>query len=140
MINLIPASASVLTQNNIPQLSSREYVETPVTYNPAISYQYILLDTSLTYFAETSTLVPYVEAGLTNHTFGIVAEGDGALLLERGYTGRILLFEPTEYDFTGSQLVPYSATVVGSTIVGGAAAGWMRDRACTSSCSPATTP
>ena len=125
VIDLIPSNASVLTQNNIPQLSSREYVETPVTFNPSIPYQFILLDTSLTYFAETSSLSPYIESALSSHAFGILAEGEGALLLERGYAGRVVLFQPTVYSYTGSQLVPYAATVVGTTIVGGAAAGWM---------------
>jgi uncharacterized membrane protein len=125
VLALIPPLASVLTQNNIPQLSGREYFQTPATLDPKVNYTYILLDTELTYFAYVETLIPIAQGALSNGTFGILAEGEGALLLERGYSGAPVLFAQTSVTLEGSQLAAYSATVVGSTLVGGSAAPWM---------------
>ncbi len=118
VIDLIPMNASVLTQNNIPQLSGREFVETPQAYNPTIPYNYILMDAILTYFSPTSQIEPFVNEAVTTGAFGIVAEGWGALLMERGYTGPIQLFVPTVLVYSGSQLLPYAATINGTTLVG----------------------
>jgi uncharacterized membrane protein len=118
VIGLIPPDASVLTQNNIPQLSGREFVETPQAYSNKLPYNYILVDTALTYFSPTSQIAPFINEAVTTGAFGIVAEGRGALLMERGYTGPIRLYVPTVYEFTGSQLRPFAATVNGTTLVG----------------------
>jgi uncharacterized membrane protein len=125
VIHLIPSNASVLTQNNIPQLSGRASFQTPATYNAGEQYDYLLIDTTLTYFSSPSAMIPFVDSALTNATFGIVAEGWGALLLERGYAGPIQLFEPATSQYLGNQLLPYAATVNGTTLVGNTAAAWM---------------
>lgn len=120
VISLIPPEASVLTQDNIPQLSSREYWQPADLYSPSIPFDYILMDTSLTYFAGLSSLIPFVSSGINNGTFGILAEGEGAILLERGYTGLPVLAVPlnVSYDSATLSLGPNS-TSDGSSIVAG---------------------
>ena len=122
VIHLIPANASVLTQNNIPQLSGREFVETPEAFSPRTPYDYILLDSTLTYFSPVSALTPFVNSALVDENFGIVANGWGALLLERNYTGPLQLFQPTVLSYSGNELTPAAAVVNGTTIVGNTSA------------------
>lgn len=120
VIALIPPSASVLTQNNIPQLAGRTHVEFQPPYFDVAEFDTILLDSSLTYFASPSALVPYANAALSNGSFGVVAEGQGALLLREGYRGPPLLFDPVSANYTSLQLTAFSGigTKVGSSIVG----------------------
>ena len=122
VIALIPANASVLTQNNIPQLSGREFVETPGAFSASIPYNYILIDSTLTYFSPMIGWAPYINNALVNEGFGIVANGWGALLLERGYTGPIRLFVPTVNTYSGNQFLPGAAVVNGTTLVGNVSA------------------
>ena len=118
VIALIPPNGAVLTQNNIPQLSGREFYQPAELYSHNIPFDYILMDTSLTYFADVAALQPFVISALQNHTFGILAEGRGALLLERGYFRPPMLFHPftTTYDakdlFLGPQSVIDGANVI----------------------------
>ena len=118
VVALVPADASVLTQNNIPQLSGREHIQTAPLYQPSIPYDTILMDTELSYFSRPLDLAPFVNASLENGSFGIVAEGQGALLLEKGFTGAPLLYQPYQQTFTGSSFRLFDATLNGSTIVG----------------------
>lgn len=117
-IALVPSDAAVLTQNSIPQLTGREYYQIAGDVHPNIPYNCILMDGVQTYFTDVSTLVPYAQAALTNKTFGIVAEGLGALLLEEGYSGPPELYDPTAANYTGNELALYSGSYSGTTIVG----------------------
>lgn len=127
VMSLIPKNASVLTQNNIPQLSGREYYETPLTFDPNIVYDYLLVDQNLSYFAspDIAWLLSRAQMDLNNGSYGILAEGKGALLLERAYSGPVLLFQPTVTTYLGSQMLVFDATVQGSTLIGGSPSGWM---------------
>jgi uncharacterized membrane protein len=120
VIALVPPGASVLTQNNIPQLSGRTGIQVPPSYLSSKPYDVILMDSSLTYFSDPSALYPYINQGLANGTFGVAAEGEGAIMLERGFHGPPLLYEPVNTTYLGTDLSPYQGVgkAVGSTIVG----------------------
>ncbi|MCI4354726.1 MAG: hypothetical protein L3K06_05110, partial [Thermoplasmata archaeon] len=61
----------------------------------------------------------FAQPALTNHSFGVVAEGHGALLLERGYNASPTLFDPTVQAFDARTLSALTASdVMGSRIVG----------------------
>lgn len=118
VINLIPASASVLSQNGIPQVSGREYDNIDTLYNSSIPYDYILADTNITLFTSFANIAPFVSAALANGTFGVLAEGYGAILLERGYAGFPKLFAPYAANLNSGSLTAYSGTsIVGTSLV-----------------------
>lgn len=117
VINLIPSNASVLTQNNIPQLTGREYYQITDVYTSKIPYNYILLDTALTYFSNINQIESIAYNSIENHTFGVMAEGMGALLLKRGYNSTPLLYYPHSYVYNGKSLDVFSGNVVGTEII-----------------------
>lgn len=112
VVALIPPDGSVLTQNNIPQLSGREYYQPAELYSHSIPYDYILMDTSVVYFSDVAALEPFVVSALQNHSFGILAEGQGALLLERGYFGQPKLFRPMTVTYLAKDLILGPKSVV----------------------------
>ena len=114
-LGLVPANAGVLTQNDIPQLSGRENVQVAGFPIRGVSYDYIVADSEIDYFSSFSQILPSITAALTNGTFGILAEGYGVYVLERGYAGRAELFAPSSYLYSGSQLDPYAPSVVVGT-------------------------
>ena len=102
VIALIPENASVLTQNNIPQLTGRDtfLYATANGPRPNISQaDYILADQSTDSFARLwySFLQPYVRTALNSGEFGISAIGYGVLLLQRGFHGPPELIGPLPY-------------------------------------------
>jgi len=119
-IALIPSDASVLTQNNIPQLTGRDTVQwaMPGKPPPNISQaDYILSDQSSNSFARDwyTYLQPYVEVALTSKEFGVSAIGYGILLLQRGYHGAPELVGPLPYN--PSELGLSSGYLAGSIAV-----------------------
>jgi uncharacterized membrane protein len=118
VVALVPENASVLTQNNIPQLSGREHVQTAPLYQASIPYDAIVMDSSLTYFSSVTSMLPFVDGAFENGTFGVVAEGQGALYLQQGFLGPPELFAPVDDNFSGSELTPFAAAVNGSELVG----------------------
>lgn len=97
-INLVPSSAAVLTQNDIPQLSGRVHVMVAGFPIPNFYYNYIVADSELNFFTSFSDILPYLQLALANGTFGILAEGYGVIVLERGFHSRPVLFSPfTQY-------------------------------------------
>lgn len=120
IVRLVPPSASVLTQNNIPQLSGRLGIQIAPTFLTGVPYNVILMDTALTYFSEPLSLIPYINSALANGSFGIVAEGQGALMVEQGFHGKPLLFQPSNLTYAGSSLIPYAGigTIQGNVISG----------------------
>jgi uncharacterized membrane protein len=123
VIGLIPADGAVLTQNGIPQVSGREHVQTDTLYNPAIPYDYILADTYATTFSSIDTIIPFIQAALSSNSSGILAEGYGAILTEKGYSGPPALYVPLATNYTATTLTGYGGTqVVGTSFVSDAAA------------------
>ena len=99
-LTLIPSDASVLTQNNIVQLTGRPNFDYAFPGKNTINfsdYEYILGDDDLQnpnaqfWFA---ALVPYIEAAYQSGSYGTLATGVGVILLEKGYTGTPLLEAP----------------------------------------------
>ena len=116
VLGLIPQDGSVLTQDNIPQLSGREYVQPLITsYNADIPYDYLLMDLPLNYFAQPQFLIPIANADMASSHFRIVAEGCGALLLEANYSGRPMIFRPMKENVTGSQMTPEGSGYISGT-------------------------
>jgi uncharacterized membrane protein len=115
VIDLIPPGGSVLSQNGIPQISGREYAQIDTLYTTSIPYDYILADTNITVFSQFSTIAPFLESAISNHTFGVVAEGYGAILMERGYTGTAKLFSPYAAELNSGTLSAYPGTSVNGT-------------------------
>jgi len=102
VLSLIPANASLLTQNNIPQLTGRYSFQWPMPPKPAPNItqaNYILTDQSASSFSQIwySFLRPYVMTALETRDFGILAMGYGILLLERGYHGPPEVVGPLPY-------------------------------------------
>jgi uncharacterized membrane protein len=117
-IELIPPSGSVLTQNNIPQLSSRMYFQIASLMVPGVPFDYVLMDSELNYFtsSDTPVLTSVMNSGLSSGEFGILAEGQGVLLLERGYSGGPLLYLPANMSFDSSNLDLSGGYAVGSYV------------------------
>lgn len=103
VLPLIPGGASVLTQNNIPQLTGRPDFNWAFPGKDAgnvTRYQYVLADFDIENpFAEGwyYQLRPYEVQAFQSHQFGLVAFGSGVTLLERGYVGGPVLKGPTDY-------------------------------------------
>jgi uncharacterized membrane protein len=100
-LNLIPPNASVLTQNSLfTQVSNREdaYV---LLLNNQVPVKYVLADaTSPTYgqiIWRDKAMKGYLPSYLANSSYGILVNDDGVILLEKGYSGPILLSGPTNY-------------------------------------------
>ncbi len=115
VISLIPENASVLTENDIPQLSGRETVATLGLVNNISAYNYILIDFSFNYFSDPNSRIGLINNALNDGSFGVVAEGMGALLLERDYHSPPLLFDPYVENYTGNQFIPYGHSVKSGT-------------------------
>lgn len=103
-LSLIPPQASVLTQNNIPQLAGREYAAIVGAIPAGFSPDYIVADSSITWFTNFNQILPYLQQGLMNGTYGILAIGDGAYVLEKGYYDAPRLFAPYTQHFTPNQV------------------------------------
>jgi uncharacterized membrane protein len=112
IIGLVPSSASVLTQNSLPQLSGRTYYGSAYanSYLRNYTYDYVLADsnlqTTISPWSRYSSIFPIIEGYLQNRTYGIVAYADGILLLEHEYTGGAEYFvQPPPTQFPASQLL-----------------------------------
>ena len=118
VINLIPPTAAVLSQNDIPQVTGRQFSQIASLYNSSIPYDYLLMDTSLNYFTTANDIIPIANEDLASGSFGIVAEGQGALLIARGYHQAPRLFLPLNITYLGKSFNAFSAHRVGDTLVG----------------------
>jgi uncharacterized membrane protein len=124
VISLIPSDATVLTQNNIPQLTGRAgfflgaegVAQLDLNNSPTI--QYVLADEStgpFGYFWYTR-FVPFLTQVVASNDYGVVAWGHGAVLLERGYLGNPLL-APSSITLQPSDLQLMSGATKNGTLV-----------------------
>lgn len=112
VVSLVPETGSVLTQNNIPQLSGRFQATTFDVAPAGLQPSYVLADSAVNYYSNFQVALPWLEGFLQSGNYGIVAQGQGAILLEKGFTGKAILFDPlvlalnaSQFDvFNGSQL------------------------------------
>lgn len=129
LLSLIPPGASVLTENDIPQVSGRPgfYVVLPGTPLPPPPssglYDYIVADATVQYFAPFEAILPYLSAALADNSFGILAIGQGAVLLQRSFVGEPLLFEPFNRTWTPDELSLFSGMRTEELLVHPASAG-----------------
>ncbi len=104
VINLIPGNASVITQNNIPQVSSRLHITIIQSASlSAYNYDYILIDTAINYFSDSGIDLSYAMNAYNSGAYGILAEGYGALLLEKGYASKPVLYVPYSANISATQ-------------------------------------
>jgi uncharacterized membrane protein len=120
-IALVPENASVLTQNNIVQLSGRgdfnwAYPTKPGPIDP-LNYSVIVADDSDEHSAQYwySFLRPYVITAVDSGEYGVFSLGYGILGLERGFSGPPLLAGPMAYNARSLPL--FSGEYVGSVAV-----------------------
>jgi uncharacterized membrane protein len=116
VIGLIPANASVLTQNDLfPQVSSRSDAYLLLLGNQTLP-KYVLADTTSTEYSQVIwaniTMKYYLLTFLAEGGYGVLANDDGVLLLEQGYTGPVLLSGPTNYFYNYRTLSLYSGFLV----------------------------
>lgn len=109
IIGLIPNSASILTQNSIPQVSGRLHVEIAGYPLLNITPDYILGDsnthTTIAAWSGWSQLSPYVTVALTNKTYGLIAYDDGIILLKHAYNGPPQILVPYRENFSANSFL-----------------------------------
>jgi uncharacterized membrane protein len=126
IVSLIPANASVLTQQNIfPLVSSRtnSYV-IPIGsfYPPGTDFNatldqwmrqadFVLVDSKTSLF-ETYLVFAYMKDFGIYEYFHVYASADGIVLLKRSYSGEPILFVPYEIKLDSTNLVLTSGEVV----------------------------
>ncbi|MGP8071726.1 MAG: DUF2079 domain-containing protein [Thermoplasmata archaeon] len=114
-VDLVPESASVLTQNNIPQLAGRLHATTFDVAPMGLQADYVLADSAVNYYSNFQVALPWIESFLQSGDYGILAQGQGAILLEEGYHGNAVLFDPYDLNLSASQFNIYP----GSNLTGG---------------------
>lgn len=118
MISLVPKNASVITENDFPQLSGREHFETGFSHSAPWRYNFMFTSIGFNNFENQASFINLMNHNLANGSFGVYAEGMGGILLKENYHGMPVLFKPTNLNITPSSLLlgPY-AKVNASTLV-----------------------
>jgi hypothetical protein len=125
VIGLIPRDASVLTENDLPQVSGRPgfFIASPAPPSPlppppsSGQYDYILGDSTIEYFASFQDILPFVNSALADQSFGILAMGQGTILLQRGYRGPPVIFELLSDSWGPNRLALFSGRNAGDALV-----------------------
>jgi len=113
---LIPNGATVLIQNNMPQLTSGYSWILPDFFNYSSFPEYVVVDPYspsfyTIYFTSNISRTMSSDVGmlLYRYDYGILASDDGVTVLERNYTGTPLVFQPINLTYvlsgTGSARV-----------------------------------
>jgi uncharacterized membrane protein len=113
-IDLVPANASVLTQNNLfPQVSNRADAFVYLT-NEKTPIDYILADSMSSWYSSliwgTQSMKYWLPYYIAKGDYGILVDDDGVLLLKANYTGPVVLSGPTVYKYDYTSLDLYSGT------------------------------
>ena len=127
IISMIPTNASLITMNDIPQGSGREYIGT-YSNHANISYDYILYNSYFNYFTypNSNIHIRYLINAISNNSYGIVAETPYSLLLEKNYTMPPKLYVPLNLNDSAINLNTFgNATRVGGTIVDNSSSPYM---------------
>lgn len=123
MISYIPLNASILIQENMPQLTNRQIWFEPGSYNGSYPIQYILTDPWNPDFTlippsfigpYTSTMYYWYNTLYQRGTYGIKADYNGSILLELGYSGPPLIWSPYKYNIPISMLHPVDNSTITS--------------------------
>lgn len=118
MIKLIPENASVITENDFPQLSGREHFETGFSHSSAWQYNYMFTSLYFNNYENQAEFISLMNQNLRSGAFGIYAEGMGGVLLKENYNGSPILYRPTDLNFSLASLsLGPGATINGSNLV-----------------------
>lgn len=121
MTEQVPMTSSVLIQEDMPMLTNRATWYEPGSYDGE-PVQYAVADPSTFWFVYSPPLFigPYTDPMIfwvnelhENESYGIVEEYEGAMLLERGYTGPATSFTPYRAYEPGVAFVGPNATYPG---------------------------
>ncbi len=121
---LIPPTASVLAQNNLfPQVSGRANAYVYLLGSP-MTIQYVFADMSSEYYGQpiwdNQTMSQWLGYYLGTGLYGVLVMDDGVVLLEKGYTGPIVLLGQSEYVYDYTNITLFNGeTVADSTSAGG---------------------
>ncbi|MBX8640313.1 MAG: DUF2079 domain-containing protein [Thermoplasmata archaeon] len=100
VFSTIPPNASVLIQNNMPQLAQRMNFSMPGLYSGSYLPQFVVTDAqsrflTLNLFGNYSgNMLYWADSFLASGRYGIYAEISNDLILERGYGGPVRYFAP----------------------------------------------
>jgi len=114
MLKLVQPGSTVLVQESImPPGNVKLYTLSQV--NPKASFQYVLAGPNSSYF------VPQGPSGITmsslaeklySSNYGVLAEADDMVLMERNYTGPVVYYRPTSVTWTADKILPLGKTVL----------------------------
>lgn len=114
MLKLVPPGSAVLVQESVmPPGKIKLYSLSQV--NPNASFQYVLAGPNSSYF------VPQGPSGITmsslaerlySSNYGVLAEADDMVLMERNYNGPIIYYRPTSVTWTADKILPLGKTVL----------------------------
>jgi hypothetical protein len=115
-LGLVPANASILTQNDLfSQVSNRANAYLYITDNRT-SVQYILADVKSPSYVlaghGTQSMKKWVPYFMSSGRYGIVANDDGVILLKANYSGSVLLSGSTHYLFDYQSLTLLTGSIV----------------------------
>ena len=116
IISMIPSNASVLTLNDIPQVSGREYIGV-IGSQINISYKYILFNSYFSYFTQPNLYVSFINNAISNESYGILAEAPYNILLEKNYTLPPQLFTPFKLNESAVNLSPCENAIRSGNII-----------------------
>ncbi len=110
MLELIPSNASVLMQNNMPELAQRSNFTVPGVYKGNYLPAYIVTDPHSRFFyvnmngSTKGDMLYWINRLFSTGHYGIIAEAGNCILARRGYTGPVEYFVPyaTSRSVTGT--------------------------------------
>ncbi len=107
MMDLIPKGSTVIIQNNMPQITNGYDWYLPANLSTDLRPEYIITDPYNPWFYNTSispgyvsNMEYYVNYYISTGMYGVYAEAQGCMLLEYGYHGQPLFFEPMKWSST----------------------------------------
>ena len=116
IISMIPSNASVLTLNDIPQVSGREYIGV-IGSQINISYKYILFNSYFNYFTQPNLYMSFINNAISNESYGILAETPYNILLEKNYTLPPQLFTPFKLNESAGNLSPCENAIKSGNVI-----------------------
>ena len=124
MISMIPSGSSVLAQNNLPQLSQGNNLIMPsaiLINGSTVKPDYVIVDPYNPFFLNPVFPGESISTNAMNAfnklyksgDYGILAEASGIVLLEKSYAGKPILYVPSYYNYSLSNLMsPPTVNVV----------------------------
>ena len=120
MINLVPKGGNALIQGNLPQLAGRPFFATPGFYQKSDNFSLLINDPQNYYFFYVDAYGAYpgkTMYQLSNEIlrmgdFGTIAEVQGALALQKGYSGGVKYFIPQNSTLLFNYTFPNDSTLL----------------------------